>query len=233
MRALLCLCLASCAAAPEPAPPPDDGSPRVLFIGNSLTYVNDLPDIVRRLAVAAGVQLTVQAVTLPGASIGDHLADGAARKRLRERWSFVVMQQGPTSRPGSRDQFRVDGARMASLIRKAGARPALYMVWPVASEPQWWDGVRESYLTVAREVDGLFLPAGEAWRIAARLDPEIALYAPDGLHPTPAGSYVAALVIFCGLTGHSPLGAPPLPGMPPEVAETLQRAADEALRAAQ
>jgi hypothetical protein len=44
-------------------------------------------------------------------------------------------------------------------------------------------------------VDGLFIPAGEAWRVLLRNKPELALYSPDGLHPTLAGSYLAAAVI--------------------------------------
>jgi hypothetical protein len=118
-------------------------------------------------------------------------------------------------------------ARFAPLIRAAGARPALYMVWAIQSEPEWFDSVRDSYSIAASDVDGLFLPAGEAWRAAWRVDPSLALYSQDGLHATAAGSYAAALVIAAGLTGRSPVGAPALAGVSAEDAAVLQRAAAE------
>jgi hypothetical protein len=233
---LLIGCSGRAGPAGDPAvdarPPPAlaTAGSRVLFIGNSLTYVNDVPGLVRALSEAAAVPLVVDSVTLPGASIGDHLDEGSAARRLAGApWDFVILQQGPTSRPESRLQFRADAARIAPLIAAAGARAATYMVWPVQSEPQWWDGVHESYAVVAADLDGLFLPAGEVWRAALRLDPGLALYSEDGLHPTPAGSYAAALALFGGLTRHALDGAPPLGGVNPAVAETLRRAATDVL----
>lgn len=199
---------------------------RVLFIGNSLTEVNDVPGQVAAIARAAGAPLTVDAVLLPGASLEEHWLEGTARRRLEaERWDFVVLQQGPSSRPESRVALRRDAARFADLARAAGAHTALYMVWPIQAEPERWDDVRRSYELAARDVGGLFLPAGQAWRAAWELDPSLELYSPDGLHPTFAGSYAAALVIHAKLTGRSPLGAPTLGGLDERTAQTLRQAA--------
>jgi hypothetical protein len=233
----LCLVAQACSVGPPAAttPAPRDGpaaangGPRVLFVGNSLTSVNDVPGMVRTLSAAVGGPLSVDAVTIGGASLGDHLADGTAAARLStERWDFVVLQQGPSSRPESRVDLRADTARFAVLAQAAGARTALYMVWPIASEPEWFDAVRDSYWLAAQDVGGIFLPAGEAWRAAWRLDPALQLYSPDGLHPTVAGSYAAALVIAAELTGKSPIGLPAL-GVNDVVAPTLQRAAAEVI----
>jgi hypothetical protein len=230
MRALLAAFAIAC-AAPAPALDASPARPgaRVLFVGNSLTEGNNLPGMVAVLSAAAGVPLQVAAVTIPGAHLGDHLDAGSARRLETGRWDFVVLQQGPTSRPESRDQLVRDAGRWAKLIRAAGGRPALFMVWPIRDEPEWFDGVHENYALAAERCGGLFLPAGESWRIARRLDPKVALYSPDGLHPTPTGSYAAALVIFAGLTGRSPRGAPALDGMSPETADLLQRAAEQSL----
>ena len=57
-------------------------------------------------------------------------------------------------------------------------------------------------------MDGLLLPAGEAWRAAWRRDRNLALYGADNFHPSPLGSYLAALVIVQGITGRT---ASPLP----------------------
>lgn len=149
----------------------------------------------------------------------------------------MVMQQGPSALQESREQLRASVKRFAPVIRQAGARPALYMVWPSLARNTDFDRVRESYALAAADVDGVFIPAGEAWRSAIKRDPAIGLYGDDGFHPTPQASYLSALVIASTLTGREAvsLGARP-PGwsaalLPPDLARVLQDAADEAIRA--
>lgn len=60
-------------------------------------------------------------------------------------------------------------------------------------------------------------------------DPSLALYDTDGFHPTQAGSYAAALTIFAGLSGRSPLGLPVPTTVDPTTAEHLQQAAQETI----
>jgi hypothetical protein len=126
--------------------------------------------------------------------------------------------------------------RYAPEIRRAGARPALFSVWPTIDRQQDFDRATESYALAAADVDGLHFPAGEGWRAVWREDPSVPLYA-DGLHGSIAGSYVAALVIYAGLTGKSPVGLPArlrlrtgaTVGVPAALAPMLQRAAAEAI----
>ncbi|HWA34529.1 MAG TPA: hypothetical protein VG737_10390, partial [Cyclobacteriaceae bacterium] len=47
---------------------------RVLFVGNSLTYFNNLPEIVRKVAASDGVKLTVESIAYPDYALLDHLA---------------------------------------------------------------------------------------------------------------------------------------------------------------
>jgi hypothetical protein len=202
----------------------------VLFVGNSLTQVNDVPGQVRAMAKAAGLGWEVQAELLGGASLEDQWNRGAVQDRIRSgHWDAVVLQQGPSSLPESRTNLRQWTAQYDGLVRAAGGRSALYMVWPELSRFAWFDRVRDSYALAARDVSGWFLPAGEAWRAAWREDASLALYGGDGFHPTPAGSYAAALTIFAGLSGHSPLGLPAPATVDPATAERLQRAALAAL----
>ena len=53
----------------------------------------------------------------------------------------------------------------------------------------------------ARAVDGIFIPAGEAWRLLHEADPAIAVYGPDKFHPSELGSFLAALTIYERLSG--------------------------------
>ncbi|MCI0487824.1 MAG: SGNH/GDSL hydrolase family protein [Blastocatellia bacterium] len=183
---------------------------RVLFIGNSLTYANDLPAIVEALASAAKQKRFVhKSIAFPNFALEDHWNKGDALKAIRKGgWDIVVMQQGPSASREGRSLLLKDTRRFAEEIRLKGARPALYMVWPSAARLLDFNGVSESYRQAAKEVDGLLLPVGEAWLSAWRLDPELKLYSSDGFHPSEAGSYLAALVIYEQLYGQSPVGLP-------------------------
>jgi hypothetical protein len=209
----------------------------VLFIGNSLTYANDLPLIVQALAKAAGEKLAVEMLTYGGAALEDHWNDGGAQRALeRQRWDVVVLQQGPSSTPENREHLRKWTKKLAEPIRKAGARPALYMVWPDKSRFSFFDDVRESYSLAAADVDGIFLPAGEVFRAAWRRDPRAPLYGGDDFHPSVAGSYAAALSIYGMLYRRAPQGLPArlqlangqIVNLKPELAKLLQQAATEA-----
>jgi hypothetical protein len=222
--------------APPPPPGPARGNPppvgagaRVLFIGNSLTQGNDLPGMVRDLAAAAGLDWEVEAQLRGGAGLQDQWVSGARERIASGRWDVVVLQQGPSSLEESRVDLRHWTGEFDPLIRAAGGRSALYMVWPDRTRLSWFDRVRDSYALAARDVSGYFLPAGETWRVAWRVTPTLPLYGGDDFHPTVAGSYAAALTIFAALGGKSPLGLPAPASLDAVTVERLQQAALEAL----
>jgi lysophospholipase L1-like esterase len=223
-------------AAEAKAAPGGDGM-HVLFIGNSLTYSNDLPLVVQAMAKAAGKSLEVDSVTGGGYSLDDHWNDGGAQKAIASRrWTYVVLQHGPSSLPESRAELRAAVKRFAPVIRKAGAKPALFMVWPPADRISYFDDVRDAYALAAADVSGLFIPAGEAWRAAWRRDPNAPLYSQDDFHPSAAGSYAAALSIYGMIFKTSPQGLPArltlesgrVVEVPEPLAKLLQDAATEA-----
>jgi hypothetical protein len=222
----------------------DAGGPmRILFIGNSLTYSYGLPYVVRGLADGAGeAPPVVEAVALPDYSLEDHWHDGRAARAIRGGcWNYVVLQQGPSSLPESRALLLEYAARFDALVREQGGRSALFSVWPAYSRRADFDRAIESYALAADEVNGLMLPAATAWLEAWERDPELRLYQ-DDVHPTRAGSWLAALVIASRLYGRAPAEFPaafsvPAPGwtgtsvvrIDPAVAATLRAAAQAAL----
>ena len=215
----------------------EEGDGGVLFVGNSLTYANELPEMVRALALASGKTLRIGVVANPDWSLEDHWNGGDARSVIRRGWDVVVLQQGPSSLPESRALLIDYTRRFAGEIRAAGATPALYAVWPSQSRLGDFDRASESYRLAAQDVDGMLFPAGEAWRAGWREDPGLPLYAADGLHPSVAGTYAAALVIYARLLDRSPVGSPTefnlrngvLVHIDPAHAQVLQRAAEAAL----
>ena len=198
---------------------------RLLFIGNSLTYANELPELVQTLAKAGGVDVICKSIAPPDYSLEDHWNKGEALRVIRAGgWSLVILQQGPSALPESQVLLREYTKRFDGEIKRAGARTALYMVWPSKARFQDFDGVSRSYTNAAADVGGLLLPAGDAWRAAWALDPALALYSADDFHPSREGTYLAALVIVQRALGIAP-DRLPAPGIKPDVARLLRQAA--------
>jgi hypothetical protein len=210
---------------------PDPEGLRILFIGNSLTYSNEMPGMLALMLDAADVAVgRIETVAFPDFGLEDHWTGGPALSRIAEGdFDVVVMQQGPSATEG-RPSLLEYSQRFAGEIRAAGGSPALYMVWPSVFRDFDFDGVSDSYRTAAEQVDGILFPAGEAWRAAWQRDPDLALYAGDGFHPSPLGSYLAALVMFGQLAGSNAAPVPPALGLTisDDLAALLQEAAAEA-----
>ena len=236
MRLLIAAIIAVTIHLWSPAAPPPL---RLLFVGNSLTAANNLPKMLEAIARQHGDSIACETIAFPDYSLEDHWHRGdAARAIARGGWSTVVLQQGPSALPESRVLLRAYAKKFDGEARRVGARTALYMVWPSAARLGDFEGVHQSYARAAEDVGGLLFPAGDAWRAAWRREGGLALYGPDGFHPTPLGSYLAALVMFQQLTGASPVGMPqaltsPSSAFPPIVltpgqARVVQQAAAEA-----
>jgi hypothetical protein len=237
VRALvLFLALASCSGGNAGLEP--SSSHRVLFIGNSLTYFNDLPGTVAQLASSVNETVEVASVARPNFALIDHVngKSNAVEVIQTGDWDYVVLQQGPSSLDLSRDTLILATRLLDPYIRAAGGRSALLMVWPESTRFEFFDAVRVSYQLAAQEVDGLFLPAGEAWLGAWAIDTQLPLYGPDGYHPSELGTYLAALVVYEGITGHDARSLPAEAtvagrklSVPPSRVRLLQRAAHEAV----
>jgi len=241
--AMLLVATAACAQSVEPGPSMLPRGGRLLFVGNSLTAGNRLADMVAALASASPFAWQVGSVAIGGASLADHIGEGTASRRLRdERWDVVVLQQGPSTLPASRADLRASTVQFQSIAAAAGTRVALYMVWPDStwSAPRFasdFDRIRDAYALAAHDVGGTFIPAGEAWRVMLAAHPEVPLYGPDQFHPTPEGTYLAALTIVARLSGRDPVGLPDtltrngatLIALPPARARALQEAARAAV----
>jgi hypothetical protein len=183
---------------------PDGVSGRsILFIGNSLTYVNDLPAMVAKVAEAADNSIQVAMVAGPNLAVIDHVngATDAVAEIRRGGWSFVVLQQGPTPAGVCRDTLVIAAMRLAPHITRAEARAALFLPWARRQYPQSLESAGQSAGLAALAVGGVVVPIGIAWRDALRADAAAPLYGPDGYHPAPAGTLLAALTLYDRLFG--------------------------------
>ncbi len=211
----------------------DADSLRVLFVGNSLTFYNDLPSLVEELSRGAGVERPVDAerIARGGDSFYTHTErrdDGAPLKIIVQGgWDVVVLQEnGRFAARGGVDSFPF-ASRLVRAARAAGAKPLFYMTWAYRDRPETLPKIRDTYEKLGSRLEVPVAPVGEAWRLARDNASDIDLFAEDGIHPSPEGSYLAACVIFATLYQQSPENLPPAT-IDPEVARVLRRFAREA-----
>ena len=216
------------AAASEPQRPL-----RVLFVGNSYLYANNLPGAVQALAAARGVTIEATLRAEPDYSLSDHLRNRRLAPLLQESWDWVVLQQGPSALPESRRDLVDSARRIAAQMKEKPIRIALMSAWPAQRNASMSLRAEASYREAATVIKACILPVASAWRIArARANPP-PLYAEDRLHPTPIGTLLSAMTVTRGLLGMESDQAFNAPDGADEVNLAAFRLLDEAARAAQ
>ena len=246
LLALLLLVIA-CTGIAQPGPPVI----RVLFIGNSYTFYNDLPAILARLAGDGGRAKVETGMVAPGGwGLKDHWEKGNAHQALRAaRWNYVVLQDRSQlgfdyfvdGQPhiASDEFFRPYAEKWANEIRNATVTPVFYLTWARKDSPQDQAALNYAYISAARRTHAVVVPAGIAWAEVRRRYPDLELFDPDGSHPSPAGSYLAACVLYASIFHVSPNGLTSritargdktsvLVDLPPKQARILQSAAWDA-----
>jgi hypothetical protein len=168
----------------------------VLFLGNSLTYWNDLPRLTQDLARGEARPIRADSVTRGGASL-DQLWYGtrALEKLWVEHWDYVIVQERSGRAPHVRGElFHRYLGMFADEIRKSGAQPLIYMTWL----PSGADANEKLFRTAATRARAKLVPAGTAWAALAKAGMKLD---EDGTHPNIAGSYLVACSVFSTIYG--------------------------------
>jgi hypothetical protein len=207
------------AASTPPPVPPAPATLSILMFGNSHTSVNDLPAMLNAMLIAGRPGKTIAVVVSPSwLTLDERLLDEASRALFsRQLWSAVIFQAQKYSSSGTVDYSIVEAIAWVALARQAGSVPVMFPEWPRL-------GINESqrifdlHLSIARQQAACVAPIPQAFDRAALLFPSIILHSADGNHSSPAGAFLAALVLYATLTGLSPLDLPMLPGFPVDAA---------------
>lgn len=168
----------------------------ILFIGNSLTYFNDLPVLVRERIQAQGKEVTVRMVAYPNYAIVDHWADGEVQQLISSQdYDYVIIQQGPSSQSDGRQMLIESGKLYSEICEQNNAKLCYFMVWPSINNYSTFDGVIKNYTDAAAMNNAILLPVGEVWKAYIDTTNNYEYYGPDGFHPSEKGSEVAADII--------------------------------------
>ena len=210
--AMILLSAVCCKAAKN-----ENDSVRVLWIGNSYTFFNDLPAMVRDIAETKGVKMAYSEVLKGGERLKGHLENPRLIQLLKKGgWDYVVVQENSSLPAYDTDFVRREVypyAHAIDSLAHAGspdAKIVFYMTWghkygnirPREGYPlcDSFEGMQErlktSYLEMTYQNDALCAPVGMAWAEVRKMRPEIILYNQDAFHPAVAGTYLNAVTIF-------------------------------------
>jgi hypothetical protein len=235
------------AKAPQPGPPdlqPRADDPagtqkglRVLFVGNSHTFTNDLPGLVAKLAKAANEERPLLAASEApgGTSFQMHWNNGRVQQRLTEvKWDLVVLQDQSVMPNLTRSEFEEQtlpfARKLNEVITASGARTVLFMTW----------GYKHDFVAMQRRADAAYreltntlkadlVPVGSAWAKARATRANTELWSADGNHADERGSYLAACCFYAAFYGKSPVGNSFTAGLSADEAKFLQETAVSAV----
>ena len=213
---------------------------RVLFIGNSYTYTNDLPHVFKALASSGGESVDTGMVATGGATLAMQAASAdTATAMASKQWSVVVLQEQseiPAIEEFRQQQMYPAARRLVSMVRGAGARPVFFLTWahrdgwPENGLPDYasmQSAIDDGYLTIAAGQKTAVAPVGYAWWTLLAQEPAADLWLDDNSHPTPEGTYLAACVFYATIFDRTPVGLHYHAGLPADEAATVQEVASK------
>ncbi|MEY8390362.1 DUF4886 domain-containing protein [Lachnospiraceae bacterium 45-W7] len=202
--------------APEPAA---GETPRILFVGNSHTFTNSLPDMFSELAAAMNHPCDVQELSegyytlTQFADTEDELGAILNQKLTDETWDFVILQENTNDSVTSAQETMLPAAKtLDEKIRAAGGQTGLLMTWSpkegagILSLTDVQTILSQNLIDVSEEIGSLLIPGGIAFMRCLEQYPQIELWDEDGMHPSLEGTYLAACTAYAVLFQESPEG---------------------------
>jgi len=227
-------------------PDPKPGSrPKILFVGNSHLFYNRLSSMFVNIAHSQGHKSDVKELSSVYYTLkkyadmedkGGAMLDMALRN---QHWDFVILQEDTNKAlpAAAADEMFPPSRILDEKIKAAGGQSAFLMTWApkngmkVGFKNRDREAIQadlaSSYMAIADELDALMVPAGIGFMRCTRENPDIELWDADGLHPSPAGSYLAACIIYSVIFQESPEDCAYIADLDEDVALTLQRIAAE------
>jgi Domain of unknown function (DUF4886) len=220
---------------------------KILFIGNSLTHVNNLPGMLATLAKSKGHRLTPSSHTPGGARLFNHANNPALLKKLKtQKWDVVVLQE-QSQYPGfGKRQLEKDiypHAKTLAQAARVGNKNVTILIYlafarkkgdpgnaKVSKDLLTYEGsqkrITACYMQIARRNRALVAPVGEVWKLVRKEKPALNLYR-DNSHPTPTGTYLAACTFYTTLFKDKCTGSVIPRGIDKKTAEYVQGVVDK------
>ena len=177
---------------------------KVLFLGNSHTYYNDMPELFARFVEkTTGDKPEVVMLAYPGRDLDWHRREYHALRfnLMHGGYDYCVIQQAAHPYPPIETTLKT-GAEIIDLCHRCGVRPVVYMTWAEKRFPENQQKMIDTCETLARENNALLAPVGRVWQTVRQTRQDIELYYVDGEHASVYGDFLIAAV-FCKLLAGS------------------------------
>ena len=191
---------------------------RILFIGNSYTYYNSSPELLKSMVKQKHPdhEIEVQLVSQGGMTLERHWQEDRTHQIIKSKaWDYVVLQeQSKLGMPvmidqdvyfGQTDLFYEYARKFDAEIKKAGAKTVFFMTWSVKSRPEEQEILSYAYANIAQELNATVAPVGLVWDTLRKTD-QFDLYDVDGSHPSAHGSYLVAATMYATMFKEDPTG---------------------------
>jgi|CXWL01.1.fsa_nt_gi hypothetical protein len=176
---------------------------RILFLGNSHTANYDVPSMVKNLLLSDSIPGTIETRFISGGFLEDIYRNAQTLNTIRnDKWSHVVLQAHKLSSSHQYTYSTVESIALAREAKKAGSQALFFAEWPRK-------GIDESnyiyrvYAGLADASDASVMPICYVWDAARSADQKTVLWANDGNHSSQAGAFLAAIVIYSHIAGHT------------------------------
>ncbi len=176
---------------------------KILFIGNSHTYVNDMPELFARFAEkTTGEKPDVVMLAYAGRDYDWHLREYTSLRfnLMYGGFDYCVLQQAAHPYPPVEATLKT-GAEMIDLCHRCGVKPVVYMTWAEKRFPENQQKMIDTCEKLAGENNALLAPIGRIWQEVQQSRPDIELYHTDGEHAGPYGDFLIAAVLCRLLAG--------------------------------
>lgn len=177
---------------------------KVLFIGNSLTYYNNLPQVVDAMAKSQGDFIDTRHTTIGGSTLENHWKQekgSQARKMLdNQKWDFVVFNNHSSSAVKNPKKFFEYSKKFADLVREKGAEPIFMMTWAYKSNPLMLSTIKKRHKELSKLTNSDYIPGGTLFAKSIKHRPDLDLFA-DDRHPSKNGTYLLGLAFYKYFSG--------------------------------
>jgi hypothetical protein len=181
---------------------------RVLFIGNSHTMVNDVPELFARFAKQSGIQVEKQMIAEGGKTLEYHAGTEVVKENiLHGNYDWIVLQHWAHPFNETYAKSMGNGARqLFEMIRQTKSEVVFYKPWPrKLTAPGEYPLMSETYARLARQYHAGLANVGDVFDMYKALSPGESKYANDGEHASLLTSNIAAYVILRAITGKKPV----------------------------
>ncbi len=198
---------------------------RALFLGNSYTNVNNLPQMVADVATSTGDILIFDSNTPGGYTLQGHSSNATSLAKIAVgNWDYVVLQEQSQMPSFPISQVETDVFPYAYILdsiinaENLCAETVFYMTWgrkngdasncaswpPVCTYSGMDSLLNLRYRIMADSNNALLSPVGAVWKYIRQNFPLIDLYQADESHPSVAGTYAAACCFYTSLFRKDP-----------------------------